>query len=48
MFAIVGCCLQLLGEASAFFSDPHGSRGVATGSSGMATGSVCVRGGVEG
>lgn len=41
MFAIVGCCLQLLGEAGAVFSDPHGSRGVATGS-------VCVRGEMEG
>lgn len=40
-FAVVGCCLQLLGEASAFFSAPHGSRGVAAGS-------VCVRGEMEG
>ena len=37
----VGCCLQLLGEVSAFFSAPPGSRGVAAGS-------VCLRGEMEG
>lgn len=37
----VGRCLQSLGEASAFFSAPHGSRSVAAGS-------VCVRGEMEG